>query len=257
MEDYQGTACDLALALDGARFAERAGYVLDDWQARVLRQMPSRLLLNCSRQAGKTLVAALLSVHAAIYEPGAFVVAVAVAQRQSMELIRACRDIYGRLGRPVPAESENKLSLELDNGSRILSIPATEATVRGLSAVRLLIVDEAARVPDALYYTVLAFLAVSAGKLALLSTPWGTRGFYYQAYRERERWAYYEVPAERVPRIPASFLDEQRRTMGSYWFDQEFRCIFRDAQDAVFRQEDIDRMFSEDYPTWQLGGDNT
>jgi hypothetical protein len=70
---------DLALALDGVAFAHAAGYVLDDWQAEILRAMPRRLLLVCSRQSGKTLVAALLAMHQAVYAPGSLTVAVAPA----------------------------------------------------------------------------------------------------------------------------------------------------------------------------------
>src|SRR5260221_4134945 len=134
---------DLMLGLDAVQLAAAAGYALDDWQKEVLDAKPRRLLLNTGRQVGKTLCVAFLAVHQAIYEPGSLTVVGAVAQRQAAELVRTCRAIYVALGRPVPAESENKLSLELESGSRVLSIPATEATVRGLSGVRLLVLDEA------------------------------------------------------------------------------------------------------------------
>src|SRR5258706_11771767 len=159
-----GTASDLVLALDATAFAEAAGYpALDKWQADVLdaHPKPKRLLLNASRQAGKTLVTGILCVRQALYEEGSLAVVAAVGQFQAMETIRVCRTLYAALGRPQPAVSENKLSLELHNGSRILSIPSTEATVRGLSKVGLLVLDEANRIPDAFYGAVLPFLAVS------------------------------------------------------------------------------------------------
>src|SRR5260221_11379009 len=143
------TATDLARALNPVLLAETAGYTLDDWQRDVLHTKPRRLLLNTSRQTGKSFVASLLAVHQAVYEPGSLAVVCAVAQRQAMETIRVCRDIYAALGRPVPAESENQLSLELSNGRRILSIPSSEETVRGLSKGSLLILDEASRIRDA------------------------------------------------------------------------------------------------------------
>jgi len=124
-------------------------------------------------QTGKSFVASVLAMHQAVYQPGSLVVVCAVAQRQAVEMVRMCRDIYAALGRPVNAASENKLSLELSNGSRILSIPSSEETVRGLSGVRLLVLDEASRIPDAFYGAVMPFLATSNGTLALLSTPLG------------------------------------------------------------------------------------
>ena len=53
----------------------------------------------------------------------------------------------------------------------------TEKTIRGFSGAVLLIVDEAARVDDALYYALKPMLAVSGGSLLMLSTPYGLRGF--------------------------------------------------------------------------------
>jgi hypothetical protein len=245
---------DWRLALDPVRLAAAAGFVdLDDWQREVLRELPRRLLLNTSRQTGKSLVAALLAVHQALYEPGSLAVVVAVAQRQAAETIRVCRDIYAALDRPIAASSENVLSLELENRSRILSIPSTEATVRGLSRVGLLILDEASRIPDALYGAVLPFLAVSDGRLALLSTPAGRRGFFFDAYQHRDRdgWRYVEVRADECPRISTAFLAEQRRKTGEYFYAQEWECAFNDATTGAFRSADIDRAVRE-YPTWNL-----
>jgi hypothetical protein len=48
------------------------------------------------------------------------------------------------------AVAESALRLELANGSRIVSLPGSGETVRGYSAPRLVIVDEASRVPDEL-----------------------------------------------------------------------------------------------------------
>jgi hypothetical protein len=240
-----------ALRYDRVAFAKAAGITLDSWQADLLSASVDRFLLNCSRQTGKSFVAAVIATHQAIFEPRSLAVVVAVAQRQALEMIRVCRTIYSNLGRPIRAEAENKLSLELANGSRILSIPSTEATVRGLSKVGLLIMDEASRIPDELYAAVLPFLAVSNGKLALLSTPFGRRGFFFDAYQHRDEWRYVEVRADQCPRISPVFLAEQRRKMGEYFFAQEWECQFNDSVTGAFRSADIDRAV-KDYPTWNL-----
>jgi len=248
-----GTAGDLALALDPVRFAATAGYpALDAWQQEVLHVKPRRLLLNCSRQVGKSLTAALLAMHQAIYADGSLAVVVAVAQRQAMETIRVCRDIYAALGRPVPAESENKLSLELGNGSRILAIPSTEQTVRGLAGCGLLILDEASRMPDSLYGACMPFLATSNGALALLSTPWGRRGFFYDSYVHRDEWHYVEVPATKCTRIDPTFLAEQRRKTGEWFYQQEWECQFNDSVTGAFRSADIEAALQEDDHPWNL-----
>jgi hypothetical protein len=106
--------------------------------------------------------------------------------------------------------------------------------------VALLIIDEAARVPDDLYFAVRPMLAVSGGRLLLLSTPFGQRGFFYEAWRADEAWERYEVPATMCPRISAAFLEEERRAIGAWWFDQEYLCQFRDTIDQVFSTADIE-----------------
>ena len=243
---------DLATALDPVLLARAAGVEPDPWQAEVLRSPADRLLLNCCRQSGKSTTSGVLGVHTALYEAGALVLLLSPTLRQSSELFKKCVAVYRALGRPVPADSETALTLTLENGSRIVSLPGTERTIRGFSGARLIIVDEASRVANDLYRTVRPMLAVSGGRLALLSTPFGTRGFFYDAWRERERWHYVEVPAEQCPRIPAEFLEEERRVMGEWWYGQEYGCQFLDAQTAAFRAADIERAFSQEVETWDL-----
>ncbi len=245
-------AADLARALDPAAFSEQAGLVPDPWQAGVLRSAAPRLLLNCSRQSGKSTVTGVLAVHTALYTPGALVLLLSPTLRQSQELFKKCLAVYRALGRPVPPETESALRLELENDSRILSLPGKEHTVRGFSGVRLLVVDEASRVPDDLYYSMRPMLAVSGGRLVALSTPFGTRGWWYEAWRSDEPWERYEVPATSCPRIPAAFLEEERRTLGQWWFDQEYGCQFLDALTQAFRREDIEQAFAEEVESWAL-----
>src|SRR5918993_1239957 len=77
---------------------------------------------------------------------------------------------------PRLPDSYRKLGMELSNGSRIEALPGTEKTIRGFSEVDLLIVEEAARVADELYYAARPFLAVSGGRPLVLSPPFRKRG---------------------------------------------------------------------------------
>jgi hypothetical protein len=226
--------------------AGETGIAPDPWQRDVLRSTAPRMLLNCSRQSGKSTVTGILATHTALYEPGSLTLLLSPSLRQSGELFRKCLDVYRAAGRPVPADAENALSLELETGSRILSLPGREGTVRGFSGARLLVVDEAARVPDELYFAIRPMLAVSRGRLIALSTPFGTRGWWYEAWRSERAWERYEVPATECPRISPAFLEEERQSMGEWWYQQEYFCRFLDAQDAVFRHEDILAALSPD-----------
>ncbi|MGI8404627.1 MAG: phage terminase large subunit [Thermomicrobiales bacterium] len=245
-------ADDLAAALDPVVFARAAGVEPDGWQANVLRSRHKRMLLNCSRQSGKSTTTALVALHRAIYVPGSLVLLLSPSLRQSSELFRKVSQSYAALGASVPSTSETVLRLELENGSRILSLPATESTIRGYSAVDLLVIDEAARVSSELIASVRPMLAVSNGRLVTLSTPWGSRGWWYEAWRSQDDWERVEVPATMCPRISPAFLAEERRNMGQWWFDQEFLCQFLDAESAAFRSEDIEAAFDKGMETWAL-----
>src|SRR5665811_1949979 len=147
-------ADDLLAAIDPVMFAERAGIVPDAWQADVLRSPARRLLLNCSRQSGKSTTTALLALHTATYQAGALVLLLSPSLRQSAELFRTVAGLYTATGAQMPSTAESRLRLELENAARIISLPASEATIRGFAGVDLLVIDEAARVSDDLYASV-------------------------------------------------------------------------------------------------------
>jgi hypothetical protein len=250
-----GVATDLALALDPVRFARATlGMDPDPWQGRVLRSTARRILLDAARQSGKSTTVAILTTHTVLYESDSLVLLLSPTLRQSAELFKKCLAVYRSVEHPVPSESQTALTLTLENGSRIVSLPGKEANVRGYSGVKLLIVDEASRVPNDLYASARPMLAVSGGRLLALSTPFGTRGWWYEAWVSgaREPWERYEVPATQVPRISPEFLAEERRTLGEWWFEQEYMCRFLDAETQAFRREDIDRAFEEELQAWEL-----
>ncbi len=228
---------DDVLAADPVQLAVRAGITLDDWQADVLRSTEQQVILNVSRQAGKSTVSALLALHEALYRPPALVLLLAPALRQAQELYRKVRDAYFTLGQPVPTVEESALRMELANGSRIIALPGSESTIRGYSGAALLIVDEASRVPDPLYQAVRPMLAVSGGRLILLSTPWGKRGFFHHEWTEGQGWKRVQVTAYDCPRISDEWLEAERAAIGDWWFSQEYLCQFVDTEDQVFGYE--------------------
>jgi hypothetical protein len=175
--------------------------------------------------------------------------------RQSQELFGKVLGFYRDLGRPVSPQAERKLSLELENGSRIVTLPGSEKTIRGFSGTSLLVVDEAARVEDELYFAVRPMLAVSGGALMMLSTPYGKRGVFFEEWASGRGWERYEVPARDCPRISEAFLEEERTSLPPFIFRQEYECSFEDTEDQVFTTELIDRaVTSEVKPLFATGG---
>src|SRR5215204_3069563 len=237
-------ADDLKLALDRLAFAKELGISPDEWQRALLRSTSDRVLLNCSRQSGKSTMTAVIALHRALYHPGSLILCLAPALRQSQELFGKVLGFYRDLGRPVLPQAERRLSLELENGSRIVTLPGTEKTIRGFSGAALLIVDEASRVADELYFAVRPMLAVSGGALMMLSTPYGKRGVFFEEWSQGHGWERYEVPAYSCPRIPASFLEEECRALPARVYRQEYECSFEETEDQVFSYEDVSAAIS-------------
>ena len=234
------------IAANRAGFAREVGIDPDRWQEHLLQSEAPRVLLNCARQSGKSTMAGILALHKALTNPGSLILILAPAERQAKELFSKVAGFYRTLGHPVPTDSYRKLGMELANGSRIEALPGTEKTVRGFSGVDLLIVDEGARVADELYYSVRPMLAVSGGRLMMLSTPFGKRGVFYHEWTEGQGWERYTVTAEECPRIPPEFLAEEREALGEWWYAQEYECRFMEAVDSVFTSELIQAALSDE-----------
>lgn len=233
-------------ARSAVELAADLGLALDPWQREVLTTEQRNILLLCARQTGKSTVSGILALHTAVYRPGSLVLVVSPSERQSKRLLRTVRRHYGALRSIAPAVTEGILTLELRNGSEIHALPGgKEGTIRGFADVDLLIVDEAARVDDAIYSAVRPMLAVSQGTLVALSTPFGKRGFFHREWTEGgPAWHRAEVTAYDCPRIPRAWLEAERLRIGDWHFRQEFLCEWLDSTDAYFRSIDIEAAFS-------------
>ena len=188
--------------LNAVEFARRRlGIEPDERQAAVLMSEAKRGILNCTRQWGKSTMAAAKAVYRAFTRPGSMVLVASPSKRQSGEFLMKASGMVRLLRLPVRRDGSNEMSLAFANGSRIVGVPGLEKTVRGFSAVSMLLIDEAARVEDEMYH----------------------------ALRPTE-----------CPRIPKEFLeDERRRRKGM--FEQEYMTEFVADDVSVFDRDVVER----------------
>jgi hypothetical protein len=233
--------------------ARAAGIEPDAWQATALASTSRKLLFLCSRQSGKSTVAALLAVHEAAFMPGALVLMLAPSMRQSGELFRTCLQLMKRIEVPLPAiVMESALRVELANGSRLIALPGSETTTRGYGAATTVILDEASRVPDSLIAAARPSLATTNGRLIALSTPAGKRGWYFLEWMNGEGWERSRIVASECSRISGEFLADELRSLGPRLYAQEYECEFFDPDTAVFSSELIERALCADLqPLWR------
>jgi phage FluMu gp28-like protein len=237
------------MALDPVAFARQSlGFEPDAKQAEVLRCGAKRLLLNCSRQWGKSTVTALMAVHRAWFQPESLVLVTGPSERQAAEFVRKAQKFVALLEVKPRGDGQNRRSILLPNGSRIVGVPSGEARVRGFSKVSLLVIDEAARAADELYRAMRPVLAVSGGDLWLVSTPNGKRGFFWEAWTKGgAEWTRVSVPATECSRISKQFLEEERKTHTDEWFRQEYLCEFVQDWKGLFDMDLVDAAFREDF----------
>jgi hypothetical protein len=237
-----GLRAQLRQALDPAAFAnETLGFAADPWQERVLRSDRRQMLLNCSRQSGKSSVSAVAALHAAEFMPGSLTLMISPTQRQSTELLAKAAGFLRKLPN-AKLDNESTIAIKFNSGSRLVSLPGTDADrIRGFSAPALVIVDEAAFVSDQLYYALRPMMAVGQGKLVAMSTPNGRRGFFFDEWANGgDDWQRETITAYQCPRIPPAYLEKERKRLGDRWFRQEYLCEFLDADDAIFSTDDIE-----------------
>jgi hypothetical protein len=237
-------------------FAVSLGVEPDEWQVEVLASDHPRKILCCGRQTGKSTVAAILAIHKALTRPGSTVLVVAPGERQAKLLFSKALSLYKQAGYPLPAHSERRTGLEISNGSVIEALPAVERTTRGYS-VDLLVVDEAAGVPDLDYHGILPALIATQGEQVLLSTPRGKRGFFHELWHSEDDWQRIMVRSDEVGRIREEDLEVFRQTMPEAYFEQEFECRFLDTEGSLFSHGDIESALAagEDVQALEIGGD--
>ena len=220
--------------------ADRLRFPLEEAQRKLLQTTGPRVILNCTRQWGKSSMAAIVALHRAYHRPNSLILIVSPTQRQSSELINKIRELAVRMGIEPRGDGTNPASLLLANRSRIVALPGIERNVRGFSSASLILVDEASRVPDELYRAVRPILANVKGDIWLMSTPHGKQGFFFNSWIDQtQTWNRVAVKATDCPRFDKQFLDEERKIHGDDYFRQEYLCEFVDREDAIFTHEEI------------------
>jgi len=220
-----------------------AGYEPDPWQIEFLESDAPQRVLLCGRQAGKSAVDAALALTRSITIPHHLTIVAAQREKAAVELIEGkFQPLYAQLDeRSLPARRVSSpdvhRTVRFSNGSRIEAVTTSAMGVRSFSAPGLVIIDEAAFVPDALYYAVRPMLATSRdGVLLLSSSASEPTGFFFETCRaidedggEGGGWRKWTVPSSSCPRISEEFLAEERRRMPQWQFEREYECKFSPA----------------------------
>jgi hypothetical protein len=226
------------------------GIALDPWQRELVKTPPGgRAICLVHRQAGKTTAAAIATSHHLIFGPaGSTSLVLAPTQRQSGEAIRRIRGLLLKAGAKL--ETDNAFSLQLENGSRVLGLPGQDdAAIRGLTVDGILVVDEAARVTDALFQAAMPMVLRHArtARVMLLSTAWAKAGFFYRIWTEGDPrdWAKIEAMIDECAHLSPDDIERERRSMPASVFAREYLNEFDSLESRLFDLNSLAAAFGE------------
>lgn len=221
------------------------GWKWDLWQREVL-EYEGNITIRSGRQVGKSVVVAEKVCRFALKNPNTVSLVVAASQRQSGLLFEKIKNTLGVLEKDVLEEEPTLTRIVLKNGSRIYSLPVgkTGVFIRGYT-LDLLIVDEAAYVPEICWNSILPMIAVSKktrgfGHIIMLSTPFGKGGYYYDSFSNPD-FKSWHVSSEDCVRIGKDLLDKEKKRLSRASYAQEWRGEFAEETHQFFKTELIKR----------------
>jgi hypothetical protein len=218
---------ELAYRIDPALWVNAViGVKPADWQAKFLRAPGgASIIVLTARQVGKTTVAGWAIAHVMLHHPGSLSVIACPAQRQSAEAVRRVRETLLKVGAKLQAD--NVYGLELENGSRVLALPGSDDSVRGLTVDGWIIVDEAARLSEDLIAAVRPMRARRPqARLAMLSTAWSRTDPFWTIWSNKDpSWLRLKATADVCGLYSEEQLEQERRALGEIRFNREFLGI--------------------------------
>ncbi len=162
-------------------------------------------------------------------------------QRQSAEAVRRVHDILISVGATLT--TDNVYALELKNGSRVLALPGSDDSIRGLTVDGWIVADEAARLsPDLIAALGPMRARRPQARFAMLSTAWSRTDPFWTIWETNDpSWTRLKATAEDVDFFSEQFLQEQLRLLGEHSFRREYFGIPLGAEASPFQWELYDR----------------
>jgi hypothetical protein len=224
------------------------------WQMEFLRAPGgASIIALTARQAGKTTTAAWAIAFFMLFTPGSLSVIACPAQRQSGEAVRRVREFFFKLG--VELKSDHVYGLELTTGSRVLALPGSDDSIRGLTVDGWIVADEAARLSEDLIAALRPMRARRPqARFAMLSTAWSrTDPFWTVWSNENPTWIRLQATADTVSFFSEQFLEEERRELGEDFYKQEYLGIPGGGELSPFTWELYERATQIHVPLVQPG----
>jgi hypothetical protein len=211
------------------------------WQMEFLRApLGASVIALTARQVGKTTAATWAIAHHMVFTPGGLSVVACPSHRQSAEALRRVHEILIAVGAEL--RTDNVYALELKNGSRVLALPGSHDSIRGMTVDGWIVADEAAQLTTDLISALRPMRARRRqARFAMLSTAWSRTDPFWSVWDSDDpSWLRLRATAEIPGLLDAEYLAQERRAMGEHDFKREYLGIPTGADGSLFTWEMYD-----------------
>ena len=232
---------------------------LDKWQEEVL-ETKGNICLCSGRQVGKSTVIAIKAGEDAVKNPNQSIMVISATERQALLLFeKILSHIYInhknqiKKGKDRPTKHEIKLK----NGSIIRCLPTGDSGygIRGFT-IHKLYADEAHFINEEVWAAITPALATTKGDIILLSTPFGTEGYFYRCFHDK-KFSSFHISTEEVAKdreklqseSMLAFLKDEKERMTKLQYQQEYLGMFVGGIQRLFPDELINKCCTILAPT--------
>jgi hypothetical protein len=238
-------------------------FVLYDFQKEMVQAIHENkdTILLCSRQMGKTTVAAMYILWMATFQKDRRCIIASKSMTHAVEIQSRVKFAYESLPSWLKAGCKfyNRTSIEFDNGSVIISEPTSERTGRG-SSPSIIFLDEVAfisrRIQEEMWSSLTPALA-AGGKFILTSTPNGDGDLFATLWRSANAGTISFVPLQFLwwmhPDRDQKWYDDMAGKLGPIRAAQELDCEFL-SSDALLINSRILNGLKWEKPLWESTG---
>jgi hypothetical protein len=177
-----------------------------------------------------------------MFMPASLSVVACPAQRQSAEAVRRVRENILKAGGAF--RSINVYGLELTNGARVLALPGSDDSIRGLTVDGWIVADEAARLTTDLIAALRPMRARRPHtRFAMLSTAWSRTDPFWTAWASDDpSWIRLQATADIAPNLfDPKFLAQERNALGEDAYKREYLGIPLGSHASLFNWEMYER----------------
>lgn len=214
---------------------------------------PARYRVACAgRQVGKSRLLAIEALFQGFSTPESLTLIVSAGDVAARRLLEECADLaLSSLLLAGAVLDDHRTQITLSNGSRIISVPASQRQIRGWS-VDLLILDEAGFIdPEIWRAAEPAIIARPGSRVILSSSPWGKLDHFFRqlwnmgTVQPDKQVASFHWPSSVSPMISQDDLDRIQAREAPHYFDREYLAKWTDESGAYFKTEEIDNAVAD------------